>query len=65
MVWAAVCTTINKFADVGPELLIGATVDVIVQGDRSFVARLFGVEDRFSQSKLPKKSAMSTSRAWV
>jgi ATP-binding cassette subfamily B protein len=49
MVWAAVCTTINKFADVGPELLIGAAVDVIVQGDRSFVAGLFGVEDRFSQ----------------
>jgi ATP-binding cassette, subfamily B, bacterial len=49
MVWAAVCTTINKFADVGPELLIGAAVDVIVQGERSFVAGLFGVEDRFSQ----------------
>ncbi|HYN99251.1 MAG TPA: ABC transporter transmembrane domain-containing protein [Actinomycetota bacterium] len=49
MVLAAVCTTVNKFADVAPELLIGAAVDVIVQGDRSFVAGLFGVEDRFSQ----------------
>ncbi|MEX0789912.1 MAG: ABC transporter transmembrane domain-containing protein, partial [Actinomycetota bacterium] len=37
------------FADVGPELLIGAAVDVIVQGADSFVAGVFGVEDRFEQ----------------
>ncbi|MBW3574715.1 MAG: ABC transporter ATP-binding protein/permease [Actinobacteria bacterium] len=49
MVWAAAATTVNKFADVAPELLIGAAVDVIVQGGDSFVSRLFGVEDRFDQ----------------
>lgn len=49
MVWAAICVTINKFADVGPELLIGAAVDVIVRGEESFVAGLFGVADRFDQ----------------
>jgi ATP-binding cassette, subfamily B, bacterial len=49
MVWAALCTTLQKFADVGPELLIGAAVDVVVQGEDSFVAGLFGVQDRFDQ----------------
>ena len=32
-----------------PELLIGAAVDVVVRGDDSIVARVFGVEDRFDQ----------------
>ena len=49
MVWAATATTINKFADVAPELLIGAAVDVIVQGSDSFASRLFGIDDRFDQ----------------
>jgi ATP-binding cassette, subfamily B, bacterial len=49
MVWATACTTLQKFADVGPELLIGAAVDVVVQGEDSFVAGLFGVQDRFDQ----------------
>lgn len=49
MVWAAAATTVNKFADVAPELLIGAAIDVVVQGDTSFVSNLFGVEDRFDQ----------------
>jgi ATP-binding cassette subfamily B protein len=49
MLWAAAATTINKFADVGPELLIGAALDVIVQGEDSFVSGLFGVDDRFDQ----------------
>ncbi|MGH9180586.1 MAG: ABC transporter ATP-binding protein, partial [Acidimicrobiales bacterium] len=49
MAWAATATTIQKFADVAPELLIGAAVDVIVQGDSSFVSKLFGVDDRFDQ----------------
>jgi len=49
MIWAALCTTLNKFADVVPEILIGAAVDVIVRGEESFVGRLFGVDDRFTQ----------------
>jgi len=49
LVWAAVCTTIQKVADVGPELLIGAAVDVIVRGEGSFVSSLFGMDDRFTQ----------------
>jgi ATP-binding cassette subfamily B protein len=49
MVWAALFTTLNKFADVVPELLIGAAVDVIVRGADSFAAGLLGIEDRFDQ----------------
>ncbi len=49
VVAATVWTTVNKFADVAPELIIGAAVDVIVRGDASFAASVLGVEDRFAQ----------------
>lgn len=42
-------STINKVADVMPELLIGAAVDVVVRGDDSFVGDLLGVDSRFAQ----------------
>ena len=42
---------LNKLCDVAPELLIGAAVDIVVNGDggQSFVGRLLGIEDRFAQ----------------
>ena len=46
---ATAYTIANKLFDVMPELLIGAAVDVVVRGSDSFVARLFGVSDRFMQ----------------
>jgi len=47
---AAVCfSAVNKVADVFPELLIGAAVDVVVRGDGSLVASLLGVESRYAQ----------------
>lgn len=46
---ATVFSTLNKVADVMPELLIGAAVDVIVRGTDSFVAGLTGIDDRFGQ----------------
>src|SRR5690606_6298520 len=49
LVLAIVLSTINKIADVVPELLIGAAVDVVVRGDGSFVADVLGVESRFAQ----------------
>ncbi len=49
VVLASVFTTVNKVADIAPELLIGAAVDVVVKGERSLVSGLLGVEDRFSQ----------------
>jgi ATP-binding cassette subfamily B protein len=46
---AITCTVINKVADVMPELLIGAAVDVVVRGSDSFVAGRLGVQDRYAQ----------------
>jgi ATP-binding cassette subfamily B protein len=46
---ATTFTTVNKIADIAPELLIGAAVDVVVKGERSFVSSLLGIDDRFSQ----------------
>ena len=48
-VGAVVSSTINKVADVMPELLIGAAVDVVVRGDTSFVGEVLGVESRYAQ----------------
>ncbi|MDP8976833.1 MAG: ABC transporter ATP-binding protein/permease, partial [Actinomycetota bacterium] len=49
MLSAAAWTTVNKFADVAPELLIGVAIDVIVRGDDSFVADLLGIDEQFAQ----------------
>lgn len=51
-VWAVVASTVNKVADVVPELLIGAAVDVVVRGEGSFVGTLLGVESRYTQLAL-------------
>ncbi|MDZ5663686.1 ABC transporter ATP-binding protein [Nocardioides sp. S-58] len=48
-VGAVVASTVNKVADVVPELLIGAAVDVVVRGDGSFVGAVLGVESRYAQ----------------
>ncbi|PUA80117.1 ABC transporter [Nocardioides currus] len=48
-VGAVVSSTVNKVADVMPELLIGAAVDVVVRGDASFVGEVLGVESRYAQ----------------
>jgi ABC-type multidrug transport system fused ATPase/permease subunit len=48
-VGAVAASTLNKVADVVPELLIGAAVDVVVRGDASFVGEVLGVESRFAQ----------------
>jgi ATP-binding cassette, subfamily B, bacterial len=42
-------SVVNKLADVMPELLIGAAVDVVVRGNDSIVATTFGVDDKMSQ----------------
>ncbi|MEO7443643.1 MAG: ABC transporter ATP-binding protein, partial [Acidimicrobiales bacterium] len=49
MLWAGAATTVNKFADVAPELLIGVAVDVVIRGDSSLVSKLLGIDDRFRQ----------------
>ncbi len=49
LVAAVAASTVNKVADVVPELLIGAAVDVVVRGNASLVASLIGDESRFAQ----------------
>lgn len=49
LVAAITMSTLNKVADVFPELLIGAAVDVVVRGSDSFIASLLGVESRHAQ----------------
>ncbi|QVT82010.1 putative ABC transporter ATP-binding protein [Nocardioides aquaticus] len=49
LVAAVAASTVNKVADVVPELLIGAAVDVVVRGDGSLVGTLLGVESRYAQ----------------
>ena len=46
---AIAASSINKVADVMPEILIGAAVDVVVRGDDSFIASLLDVESRYAQ----------------
>jgi ATP-binding cassette subfamily B protein len=49
VVWATTLSVLNKLADVLPELVIGAAVDVVVRGADSFVGRAFGIASRFDQ----------------
>jgi ATP-binding cassette subfamily B protein len=50
VILATAFSVLNKACDVAPELLIGAAVDLVVnRNGRSFVGRLFGVDDRFQQ----------------
>ncbi|QIK76776.1 ABC transporter ATP-binding protein [Nocardioides piscis] len=46
---AVAASTVNKVADVVPELLIGAAVDVVVRGQDSFVGQALGVDSRYAQ----------------
>ncbi|MGI8517712.1 MAG: ABC transporter, partial [Acidimicrobiia bacterium] len=49
VVKATTFSVFNKLADVLPELVIGAAVDVVVRGADSLVGRTFGIADRFGQ----------------
>lgn len=63
VVGATVLSIANKLFDIGPELLIGAAVDVVVNsGTNSFVGRLTGVTDRMDQLTI---IAVATFVIWV
>ncbi|PAX60345.1 ABC transporter ATP-binding protein [Brunnivagina elsteri] len=48
-IWqAAIASTLNKFFDLAPPVLIGTAVDVVVKQQDSAIAR-FGIKDIFSQ----------------
>ncbi len=57
-----VSSVLNKLFDIAPELLIGVAIDVVVRTDDSFVARIFGVEDREDQLLV---LAAITAVAWI
>ncbi|MCE8016266.1 ABC transporter ATP-binding protein [Halomonas sp. MCCC 1A17488] len=40
IVAATICSVINKIFDIAPEILIGVAIDVVVNQERSFVARV-------------------------
>jgi ATP-binding cassette subfamily B protein len=42
---ASLLSFLNKVFDLAPEFLIGAAVDVVVQGSESFIADIFGIPD--------------------
>ena len=46
---AVAMSSVNKIADVVPELLIGAAVDVVVRADDSFISGILGVDSRYAQ----------------
>lgn len=46
---AVAASTVNKVADIVPELLIGAAVDVVVRGADSFVGTTLDIESRYTQ----------------
>lgn len=49
VILATTYTTLGKVMDVVPEVLIGVVIDVIVRGQESFMATVFGIEDRWTQ----------------
>ncbi|MBW3657591.1 MAG: ABC transporter ATP-binding protein/permease [Actinobacteria bacterium] len=46
---AATSSVLNKLFDLAPPFLIGLAVDTVVEEGDSFVARVFGIEDRVDQ----------------
>lgn len=49
VVWATILTVLTKVFDVFPEILIGVAIDVVVNGDGSFVHGITGIEGRWGQ----------------
>lgn len=45
-IWASTCSVVNKLFDIAPEILIGIAIDVVIQQEDSFVARLGVAEPR-------------------
>lgn len=41
--WASLCSVLNKLCDIVPEILIGISVDVVVNQHQSIVARMTGI----------------------
>ncbi len=61
VVWATVCSVLNKFFDILPEVLIGIAVDVVVNRKDSFLARAGIAEPRAQIAGL----AIATALIWI
>lgn len=61
MMWASFCSIVNKIFDIAPEILIGIYVDLVVQREQSFIAKL-GFESIESQITL---LAVATFLIWA
>ena len=61
IIWASFCSIMNKLFDIAPEILIGIYVDLVVQREQSFIARL-GFESIESQITL---LAIATFLIWL
>lgn len=48
MIWATVCSVVNKLFDIAPEILIGIAIDVVVRQQDSFIAEM-GLSDPVQQ----------------
>ena len=62
IVWAGTASVLNKALDIAPPFLIGAAVDIVVQGEDSFIADVLGVTDTRLQLYL---LAVVTVVVWV
>ena len=47
--WATVCSILNKLCDIVPEILIGISIDVVVNQKHSIIAKLGGITNPFHQ----------------
>ena len=61
ILWASFCSVMNKIFDIAPEILIGIYVDLVVQREQSFIAKL-GFESIESQITL---LAIATFLIWA
>lgn len=61
IIWASFCSIANKLFDIAPEILIGIYVDLVVQREQSFIAKL-GFESIESQITL---LAIATFLIWA
>ena len=48
MLWATICSILNKIFDLAPPILIGLTVDVVIKKENSFLAH-WGIIDTHAQ----------------
>ncbi|MCF6287745.1 MAG: ABC transporter ATP-binding protein/permease [Proteobacteria bacterium] len=46
IIWASICSVINKLFDIAPEILIGIAIDVVISKQDSFLANFGFVEPR-------------------